>query len=293
MGRRGLSQLVSRSGPLNFLRGILRGQRPILIDYPGRFAPRYGYGAPPHRELYRLLDDGRAAYAGFLSRCLELSDALRAIPAAADPASTEPSWINGFLSGLDAAALYATLTFTNPERYVEIGSGHSTRFARRAIRDHRLRTRITSIDPNPRVEIDSISDEVVRARFEETDLSSIASLRPGDVLFVDGTHRCFTGSDVTVTFLEVLPRLPAGVRVHVHDVFLPYDYPPEWKDRYYSEQYLLAAYLLGGAHRVRVTFPSAFVSGESDLLSILGPLWDAIGRDEIDRRGCSFWMERT
>jgi hypothetical protein len=29
--------------------------------------------------------------------------------------------------------------------------------------------------------------------------------------------------------------------VHLHDIFLPWDYPEEWRGRYYSEQYLLAA----------------------------------------------------
>ncbi len=37
----------------------------------------------------------------------------------------------------------------------------------------------------------------------------------------------------------------------VHDIFLPDDYPPEWADRYYSEQYLLAAWLLGGGEVAR------------------------------------------
>jgi hypothetical protein len=283
----------SRRGPTNFLRHVLHGHRAIFIDYPGRFTPRYGHGAPPHPELYRLLDGERRAYADFLTRCLGLEKSLRSIPARGDEASTEPAWINGYLSGLDAAALYATLVLTNPERYVEVGSGNSTRFARRAIRDHGLRTRITSIDPKPRVEIDSIADEVIRARLEETDLRVVTGLRAGDVLFIDGSHRCFMNSDVTVTFLEVLPRLAAGVRVHIHDIFLPYDYPPDWIDRHYSEQYVLAAYLLGGGSRIRISFPSAFASQDPELERMLDPLWDGIGEKGIDRQGCSFWMERT
>lgn len=293
MGASRLSRLLSRHGPTNFLRHVLRGHRAIFIDYPGRFTPRYGYGAPPHPELYRLLDGERRSYAEFLSRCLGLEKSFRSIPARGDGASTEPAWINGYLSGLDAAALYATLVFSNPERYVEVGSGNSTRFARRAIRDHGLRTRITSIDPRPRVEIDSIADEIIRERLEETDLRVMTGLKAGDVLFIDGTHRCFMNSDVTVTFLEILPRLPAGVRVHIHDIFLPYDYPPDWVDNHYSEQYVLGAYLLGGASRMRISFASAFASQDPELKPILDPVWDGIGEKGIDRRGCSFWMERT
>jgi len=57
---------------------------------------------------------------------------------------------------------------------------------------------------------------------------------------VDNSHRCFQNSDVTVVFLDVLPRLRSGVIIYIDDVYLPYDYPPEWSMRYYSEQYLLA-----------------------------------------------------
>ena len=55
-------------------------------------------------------------------------------------------------------------------------------------------------------------------------------------------------SDATTIFLDTIPRLRSGVLVEIHDVTLPYDYPTEWIDRYYSEQYLLAAYIL--ANRV-------------------------------------------
>lgn len=32
-------------------------------------------------------------------------------------------------------------------------------------------------------------------------------------------------SDVTVFFIDILPRLRSGVIGHVHDITLPYDYP--------------------------------------------------------------------
>ncbi len=128
-----------------------------------------------------------------------------------------------------------------PKRFVEVGSGDSTRSAsrRRSIRDHSLPTLITSIDPTPRAEIDKLCDFVIRKPLEEVELDVFDELGPGDFLFIDGSHRSFSNSDVTVAFLDVLPRLRAGVVVHFHDIFWPYDYPPEWADRYYSEQYLL------------------------------------------------------
>lgn len=66
-------------------------------------------------------------------------------------------------------------------------------------------------------------------------------------MFFDGSHRCFQNSDVTAFFLDVMPRLPSGILIGIHDILWPQDYPPGWKDRYYSEQYVLGAYLLGAA----------------------------------------------
>ena len=66
-----------------------------------------------------------------------------------------PTWENGWFPALDAVTLYGLVATRNPRWYVEVGSGNSTRFVRRAIRDHGLRTRILSIDPGPRAEIDA------------------------------------------------------------------------------------------------------------------------------------------
>ena len=116
----------------------------------------------------------------------------------------------------------------------------------------------------------------------------------------------FTNSDVAVIFLEVLPRLQPGVLVHLHDIFLPYDYPPEWRDRYYSEQYVLAAMLLGQTSRFNVALPNAFIGRDPELRAVLAPLWRDPGfappvsthgqpAAMADRSGVgsSFWMRTT
>src|SRR5581483_11082477 len=81
---------------------------------------------------------------------------------------------------------------------------------------------------------------------ERLDEHVITGLGLGDVLFVDTTHTVKTGGDVTRIVLEFLPRLAPGVLVHLHDIFLPYEYPREWvvqERRAYAEQYLLQAFL--------------------------------------------------
>ena len=58
------------------------------------------------------------------------------------------------------------------------------------------------------------------------------------------------GTDVDLLFNHVLPALPRGVMVHVHDVFLPDDYPPEWEWRGYNEQLGVAALIQGRGFRL-------------------------------------------
>jgi len=96
-------------------------------------------------------------------------------------------------------------------------------------------------------------------------------------------------SDATVIFLDVLPNLPPGVLVHFHDIFLPDDYPPDWIGRYYSEQYLLAAYLLAKGNAVEVLQPNYFISRDPELSRFLEPLWEDF--PHITRHGASFWLK--
>lgn len=233
---------------------------------------------------------GREGYAARLREILELREALSAIPLDGPEDAPVPRWTNAFLPGLDAAALYALIATTKPRRYVEVGSGHSTRFARRAVDDHQTGTSITSIDPMPRAVVDSLCDHVHRVPVEHLELDVFSALEAGDVLFVDNSHRCFTNSDVTMVFLDVLPRLRPGVLVQIHDVFLPYDYPPEWSERYYSEQYLLATALLARGPHLEVHLPCYAVSQDPELGPALDPLWDDPRLRGVSRHGVSFWL---
>lgn len=262
----------------------------VGLDYAVDPSPRWGYGKPPHPQLLELVDGGRSRYTATLRGFLRHRDDLVAIPATAEPGSAEPAWCNSWLPALDAIALYCFLRDTAPARYVEVGSGVSTTFARRAITDGGLATKTTSIDPHPRAEIDGICDEVVRAPLETADLTIFDAVEPGDVVFFDGSHRSFTNSDVTVFFLEVLPGLPEDVLVQIHDIRLPDDYPPGWERRFYNEQYLLAATLLGGSSRYEVVLPNAFVAGRPELHGILDVLWGDAALKDAEHHGESFWL---
>jgi predicted O-methyltransferase YrrM len=278
------------------LRRVSDGYQPIFLDYPVEAVPRYGYGKPRHPELTEILGRNERQYSELLSQFLSFTEALQSISLQQPKDSIEPCWKNDWLDGLDTFALYGFVASGSARRYIEIGSGYSTKVVRRAIKDRGLGTRITSIDPHPRAEIDRICDDVIRQPLEKVDLRVFEALASGDILFMDGSHRTFMNSDVTVFFLEILPGLKPGVLVHLHDIFLPEDYPPYWEyrfypHRYWSEQYMLAASLLAGHAGYEVVLPNYYISKTPQLADVLKGFWNDGRRSGVPRGGCSFWLQ--
>lgn len=261
----------------------------ITLDYLPEGRPRYGHGKPSHKVLYEIIKKKREIFEKHLKHFIEYKQRFLRIEKKG-ASSSEPSWINEWIPGLDAVALYSFLCMFNPNEYIEIGSGESTRFARRAIKDQNLQTKIISIDSHPRVEIGDICDEVIRKPLDKVDLNVFKRLRKGDILFIDGSHRVLTNSDVTIFFLDILPRLGEGVLVHFHDFFLPDDYPPEWEERYYSEQYMVAAMLLAETDSFTIELANWFIYRDEELQSILDPLWSNSAMIGVEKHGCSFWI---
>lgn len=250
--------------------------------------PRYGHGTPPHPRLHRLISKYDSAYASLLAEALDYREELTSIPVMPGVGSTLTSWRNGWLPPTDMVAHYTLIRSERPGRYIEIGSGESTKLARMAVQDGGLPTEIVSVDPYPRAEVNSLCDRVIRSRLEEADLAVFSGVQPGDIVFFDGSHRSFMNSDVSVFFLEVLPELPRGLLVGIHDIDLPWDYRPEWAIRYYNEQYLLAVHLLAAAPEI--VFPSRHVAATESLASILDPLWADPRIPDMDRVGGAFWF---
>ncbi|HEV2686978.1 MAG TPA: class I SAM-dependent methyltransferase [Bryobacteraceae bacterium] len=240
-----------------------------------------------HPLLLQAIDAQRGVYRSILEECLLYKSDIWRIENKSDE---DPEWMNGFLSAFDAVSLYALIRLHLPRNYIEIGSGHSTRFTRRAVKDGQLDTKLISIDPRPRKDVRGIADRVIEQPVEELSLDIFESLQSGDILFVDDSHRVFTNSDATVVFLDILPRLKPGVLVQFHDIFLPADYPPEWNARYYSEQYLLACHLLAHTQQFEILLANAVISGDPELSSILAELWSHPAMNNVERHGCSFWL---
>lgn len=263
----------------------------LFLDYKVAFEPRYGHGKPPHQPLYSIIDKGRSTYREILNSILKYQPVFEKIrDAKVETDSMQPAWNNSFLPGLDIIAIYGMLAHFQPAQYIEVGSGNSTKVAAKAIREQQLLTQITSIDPYPRAEIDQLAQRIIRQPFENIDFSFLYGLKANDIVFIDNSHRVLPNSDAMVFFMEVLPRLAPGVIVHIHDIYLPYDYPQFMCDRAYSEQYMLAAFILANPDKYETILPNYFISQDEELSNMLMPLWQQPTLQGVETHGGSYWL---
>lgn len=263
----------------------------LFLEYKVNLKPRKWEGKDVHPILYEIINKNRALYADILEYSLKHRETLQNIKISGiETDTTKPVYNNGYLPGLDIVGIYTMISRYEPSKYIEVGSGNSTKVAFKAIRENNLNTQIISIDPKPRTEIDSIADVVIREPFENTNLDLILSLKENDILFIDNSHRILPNSDSMVFYLEVLPRLAKGVIVHIHDIYLPYDYPEFMCERFYSEQYGLAIYLLANSERYKPILPNYFISKDEELSQILNPIWNHPALKGVEKHGGSFWL---
>jgi len=207
---------------------------------------------------------------------------------------TEYFAMNDQYPPLDAWLLEAILQSTRPRRMVEIGSGFSSLVTARVNRELLETTmRFSCIEPYPRQflvdGVPGISDLIVQ-KVQDVPLDEFTSLTSGDVLFIDTSHVVKTGGDVTWIFHEILPRLAPGVVVHIHDVFLPDDYPEVWvgEGRSWNEAYLVHSFLafndtfevMLGSHYMATRHP--------DVVARAFPGWTTAA----SRGGGALWLRR-
>lgn len=215
---------------------------------------------PDSRELSPTLWTTKSSLAGIDMNSTDQVELLKPLGAYQSElaqqavANAEPGQFcfnNGLFDHTDAKVLYGLVRHCKPKRIIEVGSGFSSLVASHAIAKNRSEGHdgtLTCIEPYP---VDWLRDadgvdRLIESPVQHVPMSEFEQLGPNDVLFIDSSHVLRVGSDVQFEFLDVLPRLRPGVIVHVHDIFLPEEYPRSWvvdDHRFWTEQYLLQAFL--------------------------------------------------
>tara|TARA_A100001037_G_scaffold92610_1_gene84017 strand:+ start:13921 stop:14757 length:837 start_codon:yes stop_codon:yes gene_type:complete len=233
------------------VRGLRLGLMTVLgFARRGFFIPyRYAHQLQRagHHAPYTAVADAFAGQQSRFRETLEFIDSYRGdlIAIGSDPPPA-PRWNQDWFPRLDAAVLYAFVRHHRPARIIEVGSGHSTRFAARAIADGEIDCSVTAIDPAPRAPILGLDVEFLESTVQKAGATPFQELEAGDFLVIDSSHILMPGSDVDAILNRVLPALPSGVWVHFHDIFLPDDYPGDWDWRNYNEQIAVAQLVFGG-----------------------------------------------
>ena len=158
--------------------------------------------------------------------------------------------IRGAFKFGDAEFLYQMIRLLKPKKFVEIGSGSSTRIAYQALKKNKEDTNFKCehicIEPYEMPWLEDIGVTVIRQLAEDCDSSIFSNLEENDILFIDSSHIIRPQGDVLKEYLEIVPTLKKGVYVHVHDIFTPRDYLDEWirdEVHFWNEQYLVEALL--------------------------------------------------
>ena len=131
---------------------------------------------------------------------------------------------------IEAQALYGFIKYYKPNLTIEIGSGVSTHIMLSADLKN-----IHCIEPYPsNYLIKNKNINLIKKKLQDVDLKIFEKLKKGDLLFIDSTHTLKIGSDVSVIYLDIIPRLKPGVVVHIHDIGFPYNYLPDIENTFFQ-----------------------------------------------------------
>jgi predicted O-methyltransferase YrrM len=161
----------------------------------------------------------------------------------------------------DSLVLYSIIELYKPNKIIEIGAGESTTIMLDSINANALETKVTSIEPYPeyfesKVKISNFKNlKLLKDKVQNVNMKIFKDLLPGDMLFIDSSHVMKIGSDVQFLFENILPILPKGVLVHVHDIIWPFEYHERWlKSKiYWNEAYFLRG-LLSNSNRYKIVW---------------------------------------
>lgn len=289
--------------------------RTLVLTVPGAVAPFLEWAPPGH--FYSAIPDPSEAQLdalGVASRPsanfnppdgvdlngdlqVEMFDTLAPLARELEiPRDGDPAWRfrypNPNFPVGDALFLGAFLRHLRSKRLFEIGSGWSTalvldvneRFLGNSLE-------ITSIEPHPEILKETIrpSDQVrvIPLPVQDVPLEEFHRLEENDILFVDCSHVVKFGSDVHHIVTRVLPTLPPGVVVFIHDIWWPFEYPRPWieEGRAWTELYLVHAFLLYNSAFEVMFFNDWFGKPHRDLIERSLP-------QMLEDAGAGLWLRR-
>lgn len=269
------------------MRRLLPSERPVCeYDIPEQFLKG---GDRPYLPLDALVERNRHWYVLVLRMLLGFRDDYRRIPVnplGTDTESETPSWRNCNLPVLDALSLYGFICLNRPERYLEIGSGESTRFARRAIEDRRLDTDVISMpafvfppgwfEKRARTHQDGLLDLTVFSTLEEGDIVRVATYHTSGI------------REYAEIVQYLLPNIHPGVYVQLQDLFLPSGISPDRSGGSYADQMLIAEMIHAG--EIDIILPCNRVARDTELNAVLSPVTEDLHLDEGEMQGRSLWV---
>jgi hypothetical protein len=296
----GLARLQWRWGPQNLPRSFrawnARGVLPVPFHY---YHPAFDAEALPPSVWTR-----ESSLAGIdlrLEQQLQLldqfryCDELRRFPLH-NKTGSGFRYFNGMFGPGDAEILYSVIRHFRPRRMIEIGSGHSTLLAKAALDLNRAeghQAEHICIEPYAAPWLENLGlTQVIRDRVENLDPAIFQNLRENDILFIDSSHMVRTGGDVVFEHLEIVPRLWPGVLVHVHDIFLPFEYPLAWSrdlKLFWTEQYLVQAFLAFNAEFEIVLALNYLNAHHREALARAAPVYAG----QRGAQPASLWIRRT
>lgn len=227
----------------------LFGSSPAGYFIPYRYASETAktVGRPTYPAVAAMMEHAAPTMKAWLTKAANYQDAFASFGNATPP---DPRWQQSWFPRLDGMMAYILTREFRPSRIIEIGSGHSTRFYYRAIKDGDLDCAFHAIDPAPRADIAKLPITIERTIVQKADPAIFATLTGADILSIDSSHILMPGTDVDLLFSSVIPTLPSGTIIHIHDITLPDDYPEIWQWRGYNEQQGVAALLAGGGFEI-------------------------------------------
>ena len=197
----------------------------------------------------------------------------------------------GMYPDLDRVVLFCTIREFKPNRIIEIGSGESTHVAQKAMKLLDKKYEHVVIEPYRASSVPT-GIKVIEEEVQALELDVYDSLNDNDILFIDSSHVVMPYGDTLTELISILPRLNKGVLVHIHDIFLPFDYMPNWgdKNKVYTEQWLVALLLYGNQDWEVIWGSRLMMQEHYDLLLEMSKY--PLNKGQILPNGGSLWIRK-